>query len=91
VRDGGRCGGANVGEFGVAGPEAAEKAFPVAQEDRRQVDLHLGEILGAPLVAGLLPVWHGEDPSNIGLVLAGVAAMTIGVLDHRHLASETSG
>ena len=42
-------------------------------------------ILGALLVAGLLPVWHGEDPSNIGLVLAGVAAMAIGVLDHRLL------
>ena len=40
-------------------------------------------IWGALLVAGALPVWHGADPSNIGLVLAGVAVMVSGVLDHR--------
>ena len=42
-------------------------------------------IWGGLLVAGLLPVWSGADPSNIGLVLAGVAAMTNGIFDHRLL------
>ena len=40
-------------------------------------------IWGALLVAGAVPVWHGADPSNIGLVLAGVAVMASGVFDHR--------
>jgi hypothetical protein len=40
-------------------------------------------IWGALLVAGALPVWNGADPSNIGLVLAGVAVMVSGVFDHR--------
>jgi hypothetical protein len=40
-------------------------------------------IWGALLVAGAPPVWNGADPSNIGLVLAGVAVMVSGVLDHR--------
>lgn len=40
-------------------------------------------IWGALLVAGALPVWTGEDPSNVGLVLAGVAVMVAGVFDHR--------
>ena len=40
-------------------------------------------IWGALLVAGALPVWTGEDPSNIGLLLAGVAVMVSGVFDHR--------
>jgi hypothetical protein len=40
-------------------------------------------IWGALLVAGALPVWNGADPSNIGLVLAGVALIVDGVLDHR--------
>jgi uncharacterized membrane protein YedE/YeeE len=40
-------------------------------------------IWGALLVAGALPVWSGADPSNIGLVLAGVALMASGVFDHR--------
>ena len=39
-------------------------------------------IWGAVLVAGLLPVWDGADPSNIGLVIAGVAAIVNGVFDH---------
>lgn len=42
-------------------------------------------IWGALLVAGALPVWNGADPSNIGLVLAGVAVMANGVFDHRLL------
>ena len=42
-------------------------------------------IWGAVLVAGLLPVWDGADPSNIGLVLAGVAIVATGILDHRLL------
>jgi hypothetical protein len=42
-------------------------------------------IWGAVLVAGLCPVWDGADPSNIGLVIAGVAAMATGIFDHRLL------
>jgi hypothetical protein len=42
-------------------------------------------IWGTLLAAGLLPVWDGADPSNIGLVLAGVALMLNGLLDHRLL------
>jgi hypothetical protein len=40
-------------------------------------------IWGALLVAGALPVWSGADPSNIGLVLTGIAVMASGVFDHR--------
>jgi hypothetical protein len=40
-------------------------------------------IWGSLLVAGALPVWTGDDPSNIGLVLTGVAFMVCGVFDHR--------
>ena len=40
-------------------------------------------IWGAVLVAGALPVWSSPDPSNIGLLLAGVAVMVSGVFDHR--------
>jgi multisubunit Na+/H+ antiporter MnhG subunit len=47
-------------------------------------------IWGALLVAGALPVWNGADPSNIGLVMAGVAIMVSGVFDHR-LFVETFG
>jgi hypothetical protein len=39
-------------------------------------------IWGSLLVVSLLPVWDGDDPSNVGLVLAGVAAMVDGVFDH---------
>jgi hypothetical protein len=42
-------------------------------------------IFGALLVVGLAPVWDGGDPSNVGLVLAGVAIMAAGILDHRLL------
>jgi hypothetical protein len=42
-------------------------------------------IWGGLLVAGLVPVWGGADPSNIGLVLAGLAGMTNGIFDHRLL------
>jgi hypothetical protein len=42
-------------------------------------------IWGALLVAGALPVWTGGDPSNIGLVLCGVAVIVNGVCDHRLL------
>jgi len=44
---------------------------------------HHAIIWGALLVAGAVPLWTGSDPSNIGLVLAGVAVMVDGVLDHR--------
>jgi hypothetical protein len=40
-------------------------------------------IWGTLLVVGALPVWNGADPSNIGLVLAGVAVIVSGVFDHR--------
>ena len=40
-------------------------------------------VWGALLVTGALPVWNGADPSNIGLVLAGVALMVSGFFDHR--------
>jgi len=43
-------------------------------------------IWGSLLVVGLLPVWDGGDPSNAGLVLAGVAVMVNGVFDHLQLA-----
>jgi hypothetical protein len=43
-------------------------------------------IFGTLLVAGLLPVWNGADPSNIGgLFLAGIAFIATGILDHRLL------
>jgi hypothetical protein len=47
------------------------------------IKAHHAVIWGALLVAGALPVWTGDDPSNIGLLLAGVAIMVDGVLDHR--------
>src|SRR3954452_7648520 len=47
-------------------------------------------IWGTLLVAGAVPVWDGADPSNIGLVLAGVAVMVSGAFDHR-LFVETFG
>jgi len=43
---------------------------------------HHAIVLGVLAAAGLLPVWHGDDPSNIGLVMAGVAVLVIGILDH---------
>ena len=42
-------------------------------------------IWGTLLVAGALPVWDGEDPSNVGLLLAGVAVTLSGLFDHREL------
>jgi hypothetical protein len=40
-------------------------------------------IWGALFVAGAVPVWNGADPSNIGLVLNGVAVTVCGIFDHR--------
>ena len=40
-------------------------------------------ILGGLLVAGALPVWEGDDSSNAGLALAGLAVLLNGILDHR--------
>ena len=48
--------------------------------------LHHVVIWGSLLVVGLLPIWDGGDPSNAGLVLAGVAVMVNGVFDHLQLA-----
>lgn len=39
-------------------------------------------VWGALLVAGALPVWSAADPSNVGLVMTGVAVAVNGVLDH---------
>ena len=44
--------------------------------------LHHGVVYGALLLAGALPVWGGEDPSNVGLVLCGAAVIVCGALDH---------
>jgi hypothetical protein len=43
-------------------------------------------IWGSLLVVGLLPVWNGADPTNIGLLLAGLATIATGIFDHRLLA-----
>jgi hypothetical protein len=40
-------------------------------------------VWGGLLVIGALPIWNGPDPSNIGLVLAGLGIMISGVFDHR--------
>src|SRR4051794_1826139 len=37
-------------------------------------------IWGAVLVAGLVPLWNGADPSNVGLVMAGAAGGLQGVV-----------
>ncbi len=42
-------------------------------------------VFGSVAAAGLLPVWDGADPSNIGLVLIGAAIIATGLLDHRLL------
>jgi phosphatidylglycerophosphate synthase len=45
-------------------------------------------IWGSVLIAGLLPAWGDlglSDTSNVGLVIAGVAAIATGILDHRVL------
>ena len=39
-------------------------------------------IWGSLFIAGALPVWTGSDPSNVGLVMCGVAVMVNGVFDH---------
>jgi hypothetical protein len=43
---------------------------------------HHAAVYGALLVAGALPFWHGEDPSNLGLVMCGAAVIACAVLDH---------
>ncbi len=45
--------------------------------------VHHVAIWGSLLVVSLLPVWTGGDPSNVGLILAGVAIIVDGVFDHR--------
>jgi len=42
-------------------------------------------VLGTLLAIGLLPIWGGADADNIGLALAGVAVIVMGLLDHRLL------
>jgi hypothetical protein len=46
---------------------------------------HHVAIWGSLVVIGLLPVWDGADPGNVGLVLAGVAMIVNGVFDHLQL------
>lgn len=48
---------------------------------------HQVVICGALLVAGIVPLWTGSDPSNVGLLMAGAAIMATGLLDHRLLAA----
>ena len=43
---------------------------------------HHFAVYGTLLAAGALPVWHGEDPANIGLVMCGACVVAAGVLDH---------
>jgi hypothetical protein len=45
--------------------------------------LHHVVLWGGVLLAGALPVWNGGDPSLAGLVIAGVATVVSGLLDHR--------
>jgi hypothetical protein len=45
--------------------------------------LHHYVIWGGLLVVGALPAWTGDDPSNIGLILAGAGMIASGILDHR--------
>lgn len=45
--------------------------------------LHHVVIWGALLVVGAVPLWTGDDPGNTGLVLAGIAVIACGLLDHR--------
>jgi uncharacterized membrane protein len=46
---------------------------------------HHALIFGALLLAGLLPVWTGDDAANVGLLAAGVTVVAAGLLDHRLL------
>ncbi|MEV4422278.1 hypothetical protein AB0L40_20215 [Patulibacter sp. NPDC049589] len=46
---------------------------------------HHRVVWGLLLAAGAFPVWDGADPSNVGLVLTGVAVSINGALDHRLL------
>lgn len=55
------------------------------------VRVHHVAVLGALLAAGLLPVWDGDDPSNIGLVMCGAAVMVSGAFDHRLLMRSMGG
>ena len=48
-------------------------------------------IWGTLFVAGAVPLWDGGDPSNAGLVMAGVAVIASGALDHRLLVRTFGG
>ena len=56
--------------------------MPAAYAIGRAFRPHHGVVYGALFVAGALPVWGGEDPSNVGLVLCGAAVIVCGALDH---------
>src|SRR5918999_4472407 len=40
-------------------------------------------VWGALLLAGAVPLWTGDGPSNIGVVMAGIALMASGPFAHR--------
>jgi hypothetical protein len=52
---------------------------------------HQVAIWGVVLFAGALPVWTGPDPSNVGLLIVGVATIACGPLDHRLLVHRFGG
>ena len=47
-----------------------------------EVRPHHVVVWGSLVVVGLLPVWDGADPGNVGLLLTGAAAVVNGVFDH---------
>jgi len=49
------------------------------------VKRHHVVVLGALLAIGLMPIWGGPSADNVGLALAGVAVIVMGLLDHRLL------
>jgi hypothetical protein len=48
-------------------------------------------IWGSLIVAGLVPVWDGADAGNVGLFVAGVAAVLSGAIDHLRLVRTFAG
>jgi hypothetical protein len=48
-------------------------------------------IWGALIVVGLVPVWHGGDAPNVGLFVAGIAAVLSGAIDHLRLVRTFAG
>jgi hypothetical protein len=42
-------------------------------------------VFGLLVLVSLAPIWHGDDPDNVGLLLSGLAVLVNGLLDHRLL------